>query len=291
MLTPSEAARRVEASEPTAAVAVEARASFIQWSAIIAGALVAAALSLVLMAFGAAIGLSDLSSSPSWRDASPALAIASGIYLLLTALASFGLGGYVAGRLRERWDHTVSRALVEFRDGAHGVLVWAMAVVVSGLVIAASTAQLASNATEQASSPATTGESLLAYELDKLFRAERRPTEAEPTYSRAEAGRILLAASGRQGIPPGDREYLARLVASRTGIAPPDAERRVEEAITGARTAVQKARRSAVILGFATAASLLLGVAAAWYAAAAGGRERDGIAPSASWRWPQTQKP
>jgi hypothetical protein len=164
-------------------------------------------------------------------------------------------------------------------------------VVVTGLVLAALAAQLTSRATERASSPATTsGESLLAYELDNLFRAENRPADAEPTYSRAEAGRILLAAASRQGISSADRAYLARLVASRTGIAQPEGERRVEQAITAATVAVQKARRSAVILGFSTAASLLLGAAVAWYGAAVGGRQRDGIAPSASWRWPQTQR-
>ena len=77
MLTPSEAARRVETSGPTAAVAVENTTSFVQWGAVIAGALVAAAVSLVLIAFGTAIGLSVLSSSPTWRDTSPALAVAS----------------------------------------------------------------------------------------------------------------------------------------------------------------------------------------------------------------------
>jgi hypothetical protein len=70
-------------------------------------------------------------------------------------------------------------------------------------------------------------------------------------------------------------------------MAQPDAERRVEDAITAASTAVQKARRSAVILGFATAASLLAGAAAAWYAACAGGRHRDNVAPPLTWRWPQ----
>jgi hypothetical protein len=286
MLAPSEAARRVEASVPTAAVTVEGATSFVQWSAVIAGALVAAALSLVLIAFGSAIGLSIISSSPTWRDASPALAAASGIYLLLTALLSFGLGGYVAGRLRERWNPTAPNHVVEFRDGTHGVLAWAIAVVVSSIIIAASVTGVASKAVEPVSSPAaTTGEPLIAYELDRLFRAERHPQEADLTYSRAEAGRILLAATGRQGITSEDRAYLVRLVASKTGIAPPDAEHRVDLAITGATTAVQKARRSGVILGFSIAASLLLGAAAAWYAASVGGRHRDDVAPPLSWRW------
>ena len=131
------------------------------------------------------------------------------------------------------------------------------------------------------------GEPLIAYELDRLFRGDRRPVEGDITYSRAEAGRILLAATGRRGITPDDRAYLVRLIAARTGIAQPDAERRVDDAMAGATTAVQKARRSAVILGFATAVSLLAGAAAAWYASCVGGRHRDDVAPSLTWRWPQ----
>jgi len=226
MLTPGEAARRVEAARLTDEIAVdsvEIRTSFLQWGPIIAGALVAGALSLVLITFGSAIGFGVLSSSPTWRDASPTLTVASGIYLLLTALVSFGLGGYVAGRLRERWHPTAHSSVVEFRNGVHGVLSWAIAAVVSGLVIAASVADVASKVVGPATSPiATTGEPLIAYELDRLFRAERHPAQADLNYSRAEAGRILLAASGRQGITPEDRAYLVRIVAADTGAAPPD---------------------------------------------------------------------
>jgi len=289
MLTPGEAARRVEAARLTDEIAVESveiRTSFLQWGPIIAGALVAAALSLVLITFGSAIGFGVLSSSPTWRDASPALTVASGIYLLLIALVSFGLGGYVAGRLRERWHPTAHSNVVEFRDGVHGVLSWAIAAVVSGLVIAASVAGVASKVVGPATSPsATTGEPLIAYELDRLFRADRHPPQTDLNYSRAEAGRILLAASGRQGITPEDRAYLVRIVAADTGAAPPDAERRVDTAITAATTAVHKVRRSAVILGFCTAASLLAGAVAAWYGACSGGRHRDEVAPPLSWRW------
>jgi len=269
-------------------VAVETATSFLQWTPVIAGALVASAISLVLIAFGSAIGLSILSSSPTWRDASPALAVLSGLFLLLTAIASFGLGGYVAGRLRERWHQSAHNDVVEFRDGTHGVVAWAIAVVITGLVAAASAAVIASREVQPATSPiATTSEPLIAYELDRLFRAGQRPFEGDLTYTRAEAGRILLTATGRRGIAPEDRTYLVRLVATRTGISQPDAERRVDDAIAGATTAVRKARRGAVILAFATAVSLLVGAATAWYASCVGGRHRDGVAPSLSWRLPQ----
>jgi hypothetical protein len=282
----------METTERIETLPVEAATPFLQWTAVVAGAFVAAAVSVILIAFGAAIGFSIVSTSPTWRDASPALAVASGLYLLLTALVSFGFGGYIAGRLRERWTASAHSDVVEFRDGTHGLVAWALAVLIAGLVAAASAANIASKAVQPATSPeSTTGEPLIAYELDRLFRAERRPADGDLTYSRAEAGRILLAATGRRGITPDDRAYLGRLVASRTGISQPDAERRVGDAIAGATTAVQKARRSAAILGFSTAVSLLVGAAVAWYTSCVGGRYRDGVSPSLAWRWPQHAAP
>jgi MFS family permease len=282
----------METIERVETVPAEAATPFLQWTPVVAGAFVAAAVSVILIAFGSAIGFSIVSSSPTWRDASRSLALASGLYLLLTALLSFGFGGYMAGRLRERWTTSAHSDVVEFRDGTHGLLAWALAVLIAGLIAAASAASVASKAVQPATSPeATTGEPLIAYELDRLFRAERRPAGGDLTYSRAEAGRILLAATGRQGITPDDRAYLVRLVMSTTGAAQPDAERRVGDAIAGATTAVHKARRSAVILGFSTAVALLVGAAAAWYTSCVGGRYRDGVSPSLAWRWPQHAVP
>jgi hypothetical protein len=278
----------VALSQTTETVPAEAPTSFLQWTPVFAGALVASAISLVLIAFGTAIGLGIVSSSPTWRDTSPALTMLSGLFLLLAALVSFGVGGYVAGRLRERWVPSAHSHVVEFRDGTHGIVAWALAVVITGVVAAVSVASLTSKTAPAATSSATTaGEPLIAYELDRLFRGDRRAVEGDITYARAEAGRILLSATGRRGITPEDRAYLARMIAARTGIAQPDAERRVEVAITAATTAVHNARRTAVILGFATAAALLAGAAAAWYAASTGGRHRDNVAASPTWRWPQ----
>ena len=219
MLASNETARHVETSEPIATATLDVAASFVQWSVVVAGALVALALSLVLIAFGSALGLGIVSSSPTWRDASPALAVGSGIYLLLTALASFGLGGYVAGRVRERWHPTASANVVEFRDGTHGVLAWAIVAVVSGIILAVTVAGVTSKAVAPASSPvATTGEPLIAYELDRLFRAERHPPESQLTYARAEAARMLLAAAGRHSrgsSQSADLRFVVRFVSRR----------------------------------------------------------------------------
>ena len=92
--------------------------------------------------------MSIASSSPTWRDTSSALAIASGLYLLITALVSFGFGGYVAGRRRERWDPSAGRDIIEFRDGMHGIVSWGLAVIIIGLVAAASAATVAFKAVQ-----------------------------------------------------------------------------------------------------------------------------------------------
>ncbi len=256
-------------------VPVEKTGLYLQWTPVFAGAAIGTALSFILLAFGAAIGLSTSSAAPTWRDASPALALASGLYLLLAAITSFGLGGYVAGRLRERWFPAGHSDLVEFRDGTHGVVAWAVAVVISGLLLAVTVTMINSKTPAASNSPtANSGETLFPYDLDRLFRSDRRP-DGNLSYSRAEAARILLAATGRTGITDEDRAYLARVVASSTGIAQADAAKRVDAAITNAATAVRKARRSAVILAFSIAVSLLCGAAAAWYEAIQGGRFRD----------------
>jgi hypothetical protein len=81
---------------------------------------IAAAALSIFLTFGAAIGLGVSSASPTWRDASVALA-------LLSAIISLGFGGYIAGRARLRFEADEPDA-VETRDGVHGLMAWALAV-------------------------------------------------------------------------------------------------------------------------------------------------------------------
>jgi hypothetical protein len=106
---------------------------YVHWSPVVAGALVASALSFVLLSFGTAIGLAVASPSASWRDTSATLAVLGGLWLLMSSIASFTLGGYMAGRLRVPW-RAASRDEVEFRDGIHGLLVWGLSVVLAALL-------------------------------------------------------------------------------------------------------------------------------------------------------------
>ena len=103
------------------ATAAAPGALYFSWGPIIAGAIAAAAVSFVLLSFGTAIGLALNSPSPTWRDTSVALAFLTGIWLLLTALVSYGLGGYIAGRMRPRWGSPATTE-AELRDGVQGLL-------------------------------------------------------------------------------------------------------------------------------------------------------------------------
>jgi len=246
--------------------------SYIHWGPAFVGALVAAAVSFVLMSFASAIGLMAVSPSPTWRDTSVWLAILSGVWIIVVAAGAFGLGGYLAGRVRSTWKAAEDE--VDFRDGVHGLLVWAIGVVVGVALLWASATTFAAISGAPSSSRDAAGSSALAYELDRLFRSERRlePVAADV---RAEATRLLMKGIGRNEMPSDDRTHLNRIVAGATGLQQPDAERRVVQVLAEARTATSQTRKSAVILGFATAAALAAAAAAAWFAAGAGGRHRD----------------
>jgi hypothetical protein len=274
--------------EPVAVAVADEQPNYIQWTPAIAGALAAAALAFVLHSFAAAIGLAVSSTAPTWRDASLALQLLSGLYLVFVAIVAFGVGGYIAGRMRAPIDGSEDE--VEFRDGTHGLLVWAIAMVIT-VLMASAAAQSLTRLAAPAGGPAGTaqsvaGENVIAFDLDRLFRADKRPQNADLSYARSEAARILLTTASHRGIQSDDRAYLVRLTAANTGLAAPEAEKRVDTIITQARDNIRKARRAGVILAFMTGAAALLGAAVAWFAAGAGGRERDGgSASSMTWGW------
>jgi hypothetical protein len=275
------AAQDARAADVHGAPLTEATVSYVHWGAIITGALAAAALAFVLHSFAVAIGLAVSSTAPTWRDASFALVALSGLYLVLAAILSYGVGGYVAGRLRSRLSG-VTPEEIEFRDGMHGAASWALATLLAALIAlggAQALTRLAAPSSGTAGPSASVGgENIIAYDIDRLFRGVRSDVNME--YTRAEAGRILLTASSHRSMPPEDRTELVRLVSARTGLAPPEAERRVDEGTARARENIRRARKSAVILAFSTGAAALLGLAVAWFAAGEGGKHRDGTPPS-----------
>jgi hypothetical protein len=75
----------------------------VSWPAIAAGAIAAAAMTLVLLAFGAGMGFSAVSPWGNSGISASTFQISTALYLMVVALLASALGGYVGGRLRTRW--------------------------------------------------------------------------------------------------------------------------------------------------------------------------------------------
>jgi hypothetical protein len=246
----------------------------IQWAPIFAGAVSAAGYSFTLHAFAAGIGLSVMSSAPTWRDSSPWLWLLSGLYLLFVAISAFALGGYVAGRFREPLiDANVPE--VEYRDGIHGLTTWGLGVLLTALLalgVAVTAAPAVAPGGTAGASQSVAGENIIAAELDVLFRSQR--VAPDMAYRRAEAGRILLKAGSHAGVTNEDRASLATIVTATTGTSSEVASARIDRAVSAAADELHKARVAAVLQAFMIGAALLVGSAIAWCAAVEGGRDR-----------------
>ena len=202
-------------SAPAAALDRSALPSpYIQWGPTFGGGLVAAAVFFVLVSFATAIGLAVSSVSPTWRDTSVGLVVLSGAWVVLTAVGSFALGGYIAGRIRSTWRTNPDE--VHFRDGLHGLVVWSVAVIIgvgltwgSAATINASTSK--SSLVNPASSTTNTSDlepSFLTFELDRLFWSDNRQ-QATDAQTRAQAGRILERGLGKKELARGRPPFRA----------------------------------------------------------------------------------
>ena len=216
----------VTAGGPLATVTAVDTVSGVSWAAVFAGAFVAAAFSLALVALGAGIGLVSVSPWSSNNPSVTTFTVLAAAWFIAVQLFASGVGGYIAGRLRGGWAR-VHTDEIFFRDTAHGLLVWAVGAVVAKLAGAASEA--VSSATGQAAGQAasTMGDPT-AYFSDTLWRSDK-PGQGDPAAVTAEGGRIMSRALYNRDLPAGDKTYLAQLVASRTGMSQPDAEKRVAD--------------------------------------------------------------
>ncbi|MBV9556903.1 MAG: hypothetical protein JO254_07470 [Pseudolabrys sp.] len=253
--------------------------SAVSWAAVAAGAVAAAALTLALVAFGVGMGFSAVSP---WSNSGPSATtfkLGTGIYLCLTAMLASTIGGYLAGRLRTKWTGLHTSEVV-FRDTAHGFLAWAFATVISAAALGSATTIIVGGATSGATQAAAqAGDNQTGYFVDALFRADQPTAQpaADPNAQRTEASRIFAKAVRDGSLNPADRAYLAKLVAARTGLAPADAEKRVDEVDANMRSAIDAARRAAAHLAFWLTASLLIGAFSASLAALEGGQLRDDV--------------
>ena len=266
--------------------------SGVSWAAVAAGAVGAAALALLLIAFGAGLGLSAISP---WSDSGVSASTfktGTGIYLVIVAVMSSAVGGYLAARLRTKWVRVHTHE-VFFRDTAHGFLAWAFATLLSATALSSATAYLANGtaaavggAALQATGSVNPGDIY----VDKLFRTSpaaqpapasstnsASPNNPNPNQLRAEVVRLWTSDFHETyDLSAADKMYVAQVVAARAGLSQADAEKRVSDVIAEAKTAADNARKGAAKLSFWLTAAMLFGAFAASLAAVEGGSLRDG---------------
>src|SRR5579864_4583608 len=128
--------------------------SGISWASVLAGAFVAAALSLPLLALGAGLGLASVSPWSGSAVSGSTFTNITGAYLLMIAIMSSAIGGYLAARLRRKWTD-LHASEVFFRDSAHGFVAWAFATVLSASLLGSVGAHLVGATASGAATAAT----------------------------------------------------------------------------------------------------------------------------------------
>lgn len=266
---------------------VEDTSTATSWGAIAAGGIAAVAVSLFMMALGMGLGFTVVSPWSNEGISASTFSLAAGVYLVVMAMVASTVGGYIAGRLRSRWK--VHGDEVYFRDTAHGFMAWAFGLVLTAGVMGAATTHLLSGAA--AGSIAGTGLAQ-ASPADPYIDVLLRPNSSEGAGAvvsgdtrRAEFARLMTPALRKDGdVSANDRAYMARVVSARTGLPQPEAEQRVNQVVTDAKAATDKARREAAKLSMWLAVSMLAGALAASLAAIEGGVLRDSRWYEPGWR-------
>src|SRR5262245_25894784 len=166
--------------------------AYADWPAIVAGAVIAAAISFVLFTFGTAVGLSITSPYPAESVSATTFAIVLGLWILWVTILSFLAGGYFTGLLmRERAVGDHER---EMRDGMHGALSWALAVLLGAMIAAWTAGGVVKTGAEAAGHAATaaaaTGMAPTEYFADTLIRSDNTAAVA-PAETDARRGEVL----------------------------------------------------------------------------------------------------
>ena len=258
----------------------EGYSSGVAWPAVMAGAFVIAALSLILLALGTGLGLSSVSPWAGVGLSSSKIGMAAIVWMIVMQILSSSMGGYLAGRLRTKWSH-IHTDEVYFRDTAHGFLAWAVALVATATFLTTAATYMVGGAASAAAGDAGNKAGLAAgpneYLVDSLFRSENVRADSDPASLNREAAGIFARSLVQENLSSADKNYLAQLVAARTGLGQPEALKRVSDAFASAQRAVNIAREATSRALVWIFLALLIGAFCASYAATIGGRQRDHV--------------
>lgn len=237
-------------TDDTATIVAEEENPF-RWGVVIAGAFAATATTFFLLTLGAAIGL----ALTPMAHARTTFFTLGAIYFLASQAFGFAVGGYLVGRLiGPEVENTEEE---EFRAGAHGFVMWALAVVASVLLIAAASGVTGSSMVSAIAPRPIDQATDTAYWADMMFGPG--PNTPQMMAAKGEARRILRMNAPGQ-VSDMDTERLSRMVSGEDGISLPAATSRVTDAEAHWAGAAHDARKTAGITALWTAIALLFGM-------------------------------
>jgi hypothetical protein len=285
---------------PTAVIDEDVK--YVDWPAIFGAVIVSSASTLLLGAIGIALGLAAVSPWSHHNPSSTAMTIAGAAWFALSALYAGAVGGYIVGRLRKPALDTTADERSN-RDGLNALVAWGFGLLLTAALttsILSSAAGTAATAVGQAAAPALSDAikassnkagDFVGYYVDRALRVPANaanPAAPGPTPNDAktEVARILTRSLATGGLSDADRADFEKIVARQAGVSDADAKARVNQMITeandaynkaaeAAKNAADKARKiTASITTWFVVVSLLAAILA-WYAGVIGGRHRD----------------
>lgn len=272
--------------------------SRISWGAVLAGAVVAVATTLLLSLLGAAIGAGSIHPLNTTSTDLANYGTGAGIWQIINLILSMALGGYVAARLSGTHSH---------QDGElHGMTMWAVAVLLGSVLfahalggVAGIVGQGVGSVMSRALGGSEAASGIVPREVNLQALTDRlRQTLASgddlTAMSRDQIGAEITAlvhSSLLGDLSDSDRNRLIALVAAQSGISRDEAGRRVQRIENDAKAnlaqAEQRARAAADSLahGAATAAralftALTLGLLSALIGAWIGTRDKRVLHPA-----------
>jgi hypothetical protein len=252
-------------SEDTATIVGDDVSRF-NWGAAIAGAVIATAVTFFLVTLGSGIGLALLPKpgATGWT----AFLTAGAIYFFAAQAFGFVVGAHVTGRLIG--PATENTKEEEFRAGAHGLAVWALAIVAGLAILALTAATGLRAATDTGTAPAS-------YWADMLLIPSGPGVPSSVANDKQEAARILaLDLAHGPASSTTNREELSRLVMQDSGLRA-GARERVDSVEAQMRDDADAARKAASIVTLWTALALLFGAVVSVAAAISARWEDDRI--------------
>jgi hypothetical protein len=273
--------------------------SRISWGAVLAGAVVAVATTLLLSLLGAAMGASSIHALDTTSTDLANYGTGAAIWEIINVALSMAFGGYVAARLSGTHSHLDAEL--------HGITVWAVAVLLGSVLLAQAVSGLIGTVWQGAGSvvsqavggagavsgvlpPEANPQAMIA-RLQQSLGNSGDPTTMSREQISAEIAPLVRRSVLSGNLSEADRNRLVDLVAAQSGVTKEEAARRVTgmendakatlaQAEQKTRAAADEVARTTATTARALFTALVLGLLAALVGAWMGTRHKRILHPA-----------